>query len=407
MIKCIHRYVQYNGDMPAYKFMNKVSDIVISQQSFVSLHVQLYNQLRHLIVSGLWPHATRIPSELQLAEGLNLSRTTIRLALQQAEIEGLIERAAGRGTFVAYTPERDIEARLIAFVTYGFDSETHLHMLTGAESELKEHGYQVILNHVRDYEEEIEVLQRLKGESICGVLLWPNSEASKPHQQTTQNYQQVRLPLVAMDRQIHGVDCDCVTSENYEGALLLMKFLIQMGHKRIAFLTHHEMDVLPVKERYRAYCDALLEAGLPPVAPWLIGVPGQEIHASDALRSSVDSSSPELKQIISQVSETEAPPTAIFALNDYIAVLAMRAMLQLGIRVPQDMSLVGFDDISIAAHLEVPLTTVAQDSFMIGKRAAKRLIERLEGYSGAAVCDFVPTQLRIRSSAVAPARIKS
>ncbi|MFN8448903.1 MAG: GntR family transcriptional regulator [Anaerolineae bacterium] len=387
--------------------MNKVSDIVISQQSFVSLHVQLYNQLRHLIVSGLWPHATRIPSELQLAESLNLSRTTVRLALQQAEIEGLIERAAGRGTFVAYTSERDYEARLIAFVTYGFDSETHLHMLTGAESELKEHGYQVILNHVRDYEEEIEVLKRLKEDRSAACCCGQTPRRPSHTNRRRRIIQQVRLPLVAMDRQIYGIDCDCVTSENYEGGLLLMKFLIQMGHQRIAFLTHHEMNVLPVRERYRAYCDALLEAGLSPIAPWLIGVPGQEIHASDALRSSVDSSSPELKQIISQVSGAEAPPTAIFALNDYVAVLAMRAMLQLGIRIPQDMSLVGFDDISIAAHLEVPLTTVAQDSFMIGKRAAKRLIERLEGYSGAAICDFVPTQLRIRSSAVAPARIRS
>src|SRR5436190_17185710 len=88
-------------------FMNKVADIVISHGSVVSLHAQLHNQLRQVILSGRWPHGSRIPSETQLAEYLKLSRSTVRLALQRAEIEGLIERTAGRGTFVAYIPSKE------------------------------------------------------------------------------------------------------------------------------------------------------------------------------------------------------------------------------------------------------------------------------------------------------------
>ncbi len=271
--------------------MNKVTDVVISQNSFVSLHVQLYNQLRHLIVSGRWAHSTRIPSESQFSEHLNVSRTTVRLALQQAEVEGLIERAAGRGAFVAYTPQNDVVDRLIAFVTYGFDSESHLLMLTGAENEAKAHGYQIILNYVQGYEEEIEVLNRLKGESISGVLLWPNAAASSSSPQAAQGYQEIRLPIVAMDRQISGIDCDCVTSENYEGATDLVTHLINLGHKNIVFLTHQENHLLPVKERYQAYADAMRAVNLEPAEPWCIGAPGEEIHATDALRASVNSKS--------------------------------------------------------------------------------------------------------------------
>src|SRR5258707_15373155 len=105
--------------------LNKVTDITISQNSVISLHVQLHNQLRQLILSGRWPHAVRIPSESQLAEHLKVSRSTVRLALQQAEIEGLIERIAGRGTFVAYVPTKGRKSHLIAFVTCGFDAENH------------------------------------------------------------------------------------------------------------------------------------------------------------------------------------------------------------------------------------------------------------------------------------------
>src|SRR5262245_26353200 len=182
--------------------MNKITDVVISHRSVISLHAQLHSQLSQLILSGRWAHGSRIPSESEFSRHLNVSRTTVRLALQQAEIEGLIERTAGRGTFVAYLPTETHERRLVAFVTYGFDAESHLYMLTGAEKEAKTRGFQIVLNYVQSYQEEIEALQRLRREDIAGVLLWAHSNASHPDQQTTLNYQQVRVPMVLMDREI-------------------------------------------------------------------------------------------------------------------------------------------------------------------------------------------------------------
>src|SRR5664279_4195099 len=259
--------------------MNKTTDIVITHKSVISLHVQLHSQLSQLIVSGRWAYGTRIPSESQISQHLNVSRTTVRLALQQAEIEGLIERTAGKGTFVAYLPTEIYNRRLISFVTYGFDTESHLLMLTGAENEAKAHGYQIILNYVQSQQQEIDILKQLRGEDVAGVLLWPHANASRPQQQTTLNYQQIHLPMVLMDRQIYGIDCDCVTSDNYGGAQALMRHLIELGHQQIVFLSHHEMHLLPVTERYRAYCDVLREAGLTPLDPWLLGRPNDEIRA--------------------------------------------------------------------------------------------------------------------------------
>jgi LacI family transcriptional regulator len=98
-------------------------------------------------------------------------------------------------------------------------------------------------------------------------------------------------------------------------------------------------------------------------------------------------------------------PTAIFAMNDYIAILAMRAMRLLNLNVPDAVSIAGFDDIDMAVHLEVPLTTVAQDPFMIGSCAAQLLMERLEGDAGPVRRDIIPTQLRIRSSTSVAVRV--
>jgi GntR family transcriptional regulator, arabinose operon transcriptional repressor len=386
--------------------MNKVTDITISQNSFVSLHVQLHNQLRHLILSGRWATGSRIPSESEFVRHLKISRSTVRLALQQAEIQGLIERFPGRGTFVTFQPTQPYASRLVAFVIHWFDSDSLLLMLKGAENEARGRGYQIILNTVQNQQEEIEVLQRLKSENIVGVLIWPDAGASKEDPQNALSYNSVDLPIVAMDRPIYGVNCDFVTSDHYGGAESLTQHLVDLGHQHIAFLSNQQTHLYAVQERYRAYCTVLERNGLKPQAPWQIGHPNSELGANDALRASGSTRSADLDRIKAYVASADPCPTAIFALHDYIAIMAMRAMKQLNIPVPEGISITGFDDLDMSAYIEVPLTTAAQDHFAIGKQAARRLFDRLEGYAGERVCEVVPTQLRIRASTAAPVLVQ-
>lgn len=382
--------------------MTKVTDITIEHDSFVSLHVQLHNQLRHLILSGRWSAGSRIPSESTFVDSLHISRSTVRLALQQAEIEGLIERFAGRGSFVAHQAQAAHDRRLIAFVTHRFDSDTLLLILQGAENEARVRGYQIILNTVQNQQEEIEVLQRLKSENVVGVLIWPNAAASKVLPQNALSYGAVDLPVVAIDRPIYGIDCDFVTSDHYGGMEMLMRHLVDQGHQHVVFLTHRQQHVLAVRERYRAYCDVLEQYGLTPAAPWMIGDPDSEFGATDALRASFAVKSPVLEQI-NQYMLTAAPvPTAIVAIHDHMAIMAMRAMKLSNTLVPNVVSITGFDDVDVAAHLEVPLTTVAQDHFSLGRQAARRLFDRLEGFTGPRIHEVIPTELRIRHSTAAP-----
>lgn len=378
--------------------MNKVTDISLADDSFISLHVQLHNQLRQLIHAGRWLNATRIPSENELTSHLNISRSTVRLALQQAELEGLIERIAGRGTFVSYMPTKDRKSRLIGFVTGGIDAENHLLMLNGAEQEVRAQGYQIVFNTARSQEEELRILDCVEQDNIIGVLMWANANSAQAATANVPRYKQVPVPIVLMDRKISGFNCDCVTSDNYGGGRGLMRHLIDLGHKRIVFMTHDIIEIFPVMERYRAYCDVMEEAGLPTLEPWIIGLPNTEIGASYALQSSLDQSSLEIQQIKNYMSTVQPTPTAIFALNDWLAVLAVQAMKRLGVKVPNAISIAGFDDIDLAVHLEVPLTTVAQDPFQIGKRAAQLLLDRLENNTRSARLEIIPTELRIRSS---------
>lgn len=384
-----------------YASMNKVTDLTISPNSFVSLHVQLHNQLRHLILSGRWANGSRLPSENEFVRHLKISRSTVRLALQQAEVEGLIERFAGCGTFVAHQNDAN-KRRMVAFITHRFDSDSLLVILKGAEEEARKRGYQIILNTVQSQQEEIEVLQRLKDEHVVGVLIWPHPNASKNDTQNGDKYASIGLPMVVMDRSIDGIECDFVTSDHYGGAEALMQHLVDLGHERIVFLTHQHTTLLSVRERYRAYCDVLQRNGLSPQEPFIIGEPDTELGTSDSLRILSSTKSHELECIRDYLLNTTSRPTAIFALHDYVAILAMRAMKLVDLSVPQAMSIAGFDDIDLTSYLEVPLTTVAQDHFTIGKQAASRLFDRLEGYTGSAVTDVIPTQLRVRASTSRP-----
>lgn len=378
--------------------MNKITDISLAEDSFVSLHVQLHNQLRQLIHSGRWPNASRIPSENELTSHLNISRSTVRLALQQAELEGLIERIAGKGTFVAYEPVNEHGSRLIAFVTGGIDAENHLLLLNGAEQVLRAHGYQMVYCTANSHEEELQILERVNEDKIVGVLLWPNARSSRSPVVDVSRYKQIAVPIILMDRQITGFNCDLVTSDNYAGAYKLFNHLVELGHRHIVYLSHDFVDLYPVMERYRAYCDVLAEHGLPTFEPWIIGQPGVEISATYALRSSIDKKSHEIQQLKHYLQNAKPCPTAIFAINDYLAVLAMQAAKQLNIPVPNTVSIAGFDDIELAAHLDVPLTTVAQDPFRMGKAAAHLLLERMSNPRQPVRLEIIPTELRIRGS---------
>lgn len=386
--------------------MNKVTDITISPSSFVSLHAQLHNQLRHLILSGRWANGSRIPSESEFVRHLKISRSTVRLALQQAEIQGLIERFPGRGTFVAYQITQAYARRLVALITHRFDSDSLLIILKGAEDEARMRGYQIILSTVQNQQEEIEILHRLKDENIAGVLIWPDAGASKSTPQNALSYGAIDLPIVVIDRPIYGIDCDFVTSDHYAGAEALMHHLVGLGHQHIVFLSNQQTHLYAVQERYRAYTDVMTRCGLIPQSPWVIGPPDTELGATDVRGAAGSAKSPDLENIKARLLAADPCPTAIFALHDYIAIMAMRAAKQLNVPVPEGLSIAGFDDLDMSAYIEVPLTTVAQDHFTIGKRAARCLFDRLEGYSGSYVCEVVPTQLRVRASTAAPVLIQ-
>jgi len=378
-------------------------DITISKDSSVPLHIQLLNDMRHRILSGEWTPGSRLPSEHTLQNLLGISRSTIRQAINAAKAEGLLESVPGKGTFVSQKVKSG-NSRLVGFVIPYFRSGFDSQLLRGAESALRAHGYRVIFcNSERQLQEEDRLLRLLMQDHVVGILIWPVMDEN-PARYLFDLVRQ-NVPVTLMDRTLPGLDADVVLCDNFKGGYEATRHLIARGHRRIAFLARPHLNLWPIAERLRGYRRAMQEAGLEPLAPILIGAE-EEISTDYALRSYTNAEGADLKQIREYLGRADRA-TAIFAMNDLMALQVLRAAELAHIHVPRELSVVGFDDIDFASHLEIPLTTIAQDPFRLGQEAARALLQRIAQPHQTPRQIVLPTRLIVRASTAAPLVQKS
>ena len=383
---------------------DKLQDIRLDHSSYISLHVQLHNQLRRLIASGRWRFGERIPTEAQLSQHLDISRTTVRIALQRIEVEGLIKRTAGRGTFVDYQPPHHSGNHAIGYLTCSFHNEIHTNILNSAQTELRSAGYQVIFSNAQDRDDEARILRQFLDDDIAGLMLWASAKPTEESLSILREYARRRIPIVFVDRPIEGIRADYVASDNYSGAFDLVSHLIELGHAHIVPLMPNIDDLHPINERHRGYAAALETRGMPAFTPWKISPPARhEFHETDIYSLVGEGSQQVFAQVEALINGGGAKPSAIVCINDILAIITISALEEIGYRIPDDVSVVGFDDISMASYLGVPLTTVSQNAWEMGRVASQLLLDRLEGRDSPQRCVAVPTRLRIRSSAAAPA----
>ncbi|MBD8493018.1 substrate-binding domain-containing protein [Pseudomonas syringae] len=170
----------------------------------------------------------------------------------------------------------------------------------------------------------------------------------------------VRTPLVIVDRELEGVEADLVQIDHEHGAWLATRHLIDLGHRQIACIAGPRHTVV-TQLRLQGYRRALQEAGLQARDDW-------------ALHS--DFTSPAGYEVAARLLQGERP-TAIFAGNDMIGIGVLRAAAEQGIRVPQALSVIGFDDIQLSRYVYPALTTVGQSIMQLGETAAAMLLRRI------------------------------
>jgi LacI family transcriptional regulator len=223
-------------------------------------------------------------------------------------------------------------------------------------------GYHVILCDTRaELEREREYLEDMVEFQVEGVLVAPVSDRSRSHLRILARN---NIPYVLIDRSIAGFEADLVQGDSVVGARHLVEHLIALAHRKIAMITE-TLDVSTSRERLQGYRDALEAAAIEQRPEYVV-----EASAVDA-RGGYEAAL--------RLFDLEQPPTAIFAVNNIVAVGVVEAARERGIDIPGDLALVCFDDIEHVSRLYPFLTVMAQPAETFGTLAAQLLLDRIAG----------------------------
>ncbi len=252
-------------------------------------------------------------------------------------------------------------------------------LLKGASRALQDTGYELIVysGGMSGQEGwERRYLSRLNGTLTDGIILCTPTvmEINSTH------------PVVAVDPHVSGSQVPVIDAENYEGARLATQHLIELGHTRIGHLAGRH-DLLSAQRREQGFRAALAEANI-------------QVDESLILQTGFTMETTEQPAL--ELLSRSDPPTAVFAANDLAATQLVRTASSMGLEVPDDLSVVGFDNIPDSALVDPPLTTVDQSIQRLGETAVETLIGLIERGDGLDEADpihiTVPTKLVVRRS---------
>ncbi len=344
------------------------------------LYMEIIDYLKGKIHENELQPEDKLPTEADLAEKFDVSRITSNRALVELEREGLIYRVRGSGSFVA--PKEDesnivnVKTNKIIGLVLPFESFRGgvVDTIQGATEFLGEHGYYLSVHSAKEsHEKEKNIIEKLVNEGFLGVIYYPNfnnKNLDLINRLYVENY-----PIVTIDKYYDSIPISYVISDNFEGGYLATEHLINLNHKNISFVSGIEMEErMSIRDRYFGYFKALNENDIKI---------NSEIHRfvyNSELNGKMDVFNSEhtekIRKIISDLIDNGV--TAIVAENDYLAIVLQRVCGLMDINVPQEMSIVGFDNLDLSDKVNLPLTTVEQNFHKIGQKAAEILIKSIE-----------------------------
>jgi len=339
-------------------------------------HVLVLGSLRARIEQGLLPPGRALPAERHLATEFGVGRAVIRQAINELETLGLITQEPNCRPVVARrdgsnqkSTKRDQIAVWISPDLQDFGASK---MLEGIRTALGSKNHDLVIGcpHSKEPAEVRQAVSQfirslMERPMAAGAILWAVGDpALEP---TYQKLVDAGVPVVYIDREPpESVRADVVATNHRRAARAAARHLIELGHRTIAIASNDDR-ASSVRDRITGYREAMAEAGLP-WRPELI----YEICMESQDRLRADS-----KAAVEHFTGLELPPTAILAVNDSIAMYLGEAIRHVGLRVPEDISLVGFDWVMRWTPSGGDLTTVAQPFDEIGQIAARCLLERI------------------------------
>jgi len=246
-------------------------------------------------------------------------------------------------------------------------------------------GYTTFLcNAMNNSENESKYLQNLVEKQVDGIIFLGgriNNTAGDPKHAEEMKQVMERVPVVFVNGQMSGVDAHVVRTDEETGIIKLVELLVNLNHKKIGFLGGVE-GISSTDVKKKTYVQAIKNKGIDVSDDWIIGN-GFNIESGE--------------EAAAQLLSLHERPSAVICVNDLVAIGVIKVLTKFGLKVPEDISVVGFDDIYLAKHFPPGITTVTQNYDQLGQTAINILIDLINGQK-AEKETIVPTSLVLRES---------
>ncbi|GJG87519.1 LacI family transcriptional regulator [Gemmatimonadetes bacterium T265] len=313
-----------------------------------------------------------------------VSRVLTGSPLVNAETRERVQRAMDA---LEYRPSRVArrlrgdrgEASLIGLIVSDIRNPFFAEIARGVERVAQAHGHMVFVGN-SDEDEAVErrYLEMMRAERVDGIIL----PASSDNASNVVELARGGLPVVCVDRRLPRATLDTVVADNFDGAYDAVSHLLQIGHRRIGFVGGRA-QLSTTHERRAGYLRALADAG---------------IAVDDGLVRAGDSRQAGGRQGARELLELPQPPTALLVGNNLMTLGALEAIYALGLRIPDDVAVVGYDDMPWAVAFNPPLTAVRQPGQELGRRAAELLLARIADPSRSTTTITLKPELIVRQS---------
>ncbi|NHN33465.1 GntR family transcriptional regulator [Paenibacillus agricola] len=333
--------------------------------------VPKYIQLKQEIMG--WLQGSRIlpnermPTEHEIAEQFKMSRQTVRQALGELEQEGWLYRVQGSGTYVAEAaPKSEREIQTIGVLTTYISDYIFPSIVRGAESIFRAKGYRMLLSSTdNDKARERESLQMLLAHPLAGIIIEPTRSAEgNPNLDFYLSLEYRNIPFLMINERYMEMDCPCIKMDDEAGGFKAVDHLVALGHRRIAGF--FKMDDLQGVNRMKGFIRAHHERQIPLLPDAVIHYVTEEKYTKP------------YEAALTLLAKEQDRPTAFVCYNDELAVQLIAAIRESGLTVPGDISVVGYDDSTLATAMEVKLTTLAHPKLDLGIQAAETIIDMIE-----------------------------
>lgn len=363
-----------------------------------SKHARIHDDLAQAIASGDFTAGQQLPTEVELARRYNASRPTVAHAMQRLVAEGLVERRAGAGTFVKQTAA--LAAKFFGLIIPGLGEKELFEPMCGQMArDAEAHHHTLLWGDATDQPHDpigsraIDLARRYVAQRVAGVFFAPleyETGKDNANQTVVQMFDAAKIPVVLLDRDIVPYPSrsryDIVAVDNRRSMWSLVNHILAQGERKVDFVAR-PLSAPTVAMRIAGYRDALRDAGIEPTL--------QSVHFGD----------PADKTFVRKVINGRLDRTFVCA-NDLTAARFMQSLDELGVSVPKDVRVAGFDDVNYAHLLRVPLTTVRQPSRDLGSAAVRAMLERI-GLPGIAPREILLTTTLVPRKSTALGRGRS